>query len=404
MNGSKDQYTLVSFRKLSERLETMKMPEDAKELIKGMMESLSLSMRYDILKKIPSRINKTLLKIKKAIDDNKLTPTDHEIIIEELEEILSTMKIVSIPEVNIGRILKSFVPEYSEQRKITLPFSFLNSKLGCLQQGLCVFAGASNIGKTAIINNIVAGWLEKDMLPDVLYISLDDPVDYTWKRIISIVTKTPLDEIRDLCFNDKKKHTAVLVLANTFSELQKANKLVWHDIKTCPDIKSLEMAVRQFTETASRPVVIIDGVFNLACSSSNFYDKRQENIERFNELKKIADKFNISIMFTAEIGKDKQKNDLKDPLWSDCIMETGKVIYNAAYILTVFPESYEQFQNTKNESFNLILNLAKSKRSRHKGGIKFNYDRECCRLTEIEEISVFTKKPVSSFSENYNIR
>jgi len=132
----------------------------------------------------------------------------------------------------------------------------------------------------------------------------------------------------------------------------------------------------------------VDGLFNL--NIGNYEYKREENIERANELKRIADIYEIPMICSAEVRKSVQKNrptqsdNLKARrLTLDDIMETAKYVYNANVVWLL-----SEIENTNPDEISLELKYAKNKLEKFKQCQTLIYQPEYGNVYEEQQLSI----------------
>lgn len=366
---------------LIEVVKSNKIPKDLRNTMIELIESQIIKYRYDLIEQLPEQIRKHTAKLEQIIAERNIKPVEHEFLIDTFQDFVWTLKSIRPDEIDIDAIFKQLEERKELQTFLDFPYPTINAKTDGLHQGLCIFAGASNIGKTAILHNLVASWVieERKTMPDILYISLDDTIPYTVNRINSIISKIPTTKLSGRQGMTAQESEMALGVQNALREYHKTGKLVFCDISNAGDSQSFEFAIKKHCEMSEMPVVIVDGTYNLKMSRRGF-NLRQEAIELFNFLKEMADKYEIPLIMTGEVPKDKNKADAKNPLVITDLLETGKAIYNAAYVFTCYPFSYEHFAATENDSYILCLDLVKNKRGRGKGLCTFQVERNCLSM------------------------
>jgi len=253
-------------------------------------------------------------------------------------------------------------------------FHPVEKELEGIQSGLYILGAQTNIGKTAFVANLALELIENNADLKVIYFSLDDNKSVIASRMRAIIafSDTERDLSKAITINEfrkslvsPKKEKKEQVNAR-FLEYIKAGRLEIYDIADSPNMKDIELTVRQRANT--KIVVVIDGLYN-ALVSENIAGKREENIERANKIKALVDTYSFPLICTAEVRK---KNQVKGEITIDDLMETGKFGYNSNLVWLLKAKD----EKNNDEMVTLTLDYAKNKLTGFKGCQEVKYFRQ----------------------------
>ena len=255
-------------------------------------------------------------------------------------------------------------------------FKTLAENIDGVQPGFYLLGAESNVGKTAFLTNLTMDVIETNRDVNVIYFSLDDSINYTVYRFISILSGLGINEIRkpkglpssDKELLDKKREIFLKMIGN--------RRLILKDIEKVQHIKQLEAEIKNIADK-SNLVVFVDGLYNLEVGE-RFKSIREENIERARKVKYLVDAFRIPIFATGELRKKTQEQSKdKAPTMHD-IMESSKYAYNANIVWMLYGKSDE----LKSSIPELTLEYAKNKLSAYKGEQKLFFTRSIGKMEE----------------------
>lgn len=399
-------YKKTTEERLWELIEELGYDEDTKGSIKDWLHIGERTKKANA-KGYAEQHSEKLAVLAKKLKETPEGSIDADIIISEIEE--TQKKFLGASQDSVAtRKLPSIVEAITEAKKdgesrgvgdmvgidisgdggYSYGFPELSKAIDGLQAGLTVIAGPSSVGKTAfavsLLRTLIMDRLNNKTDISILYLAADDNALYAAQRFVSIFSGSGFNEVKK--YKDSPNKEAIIKAYNIVKELDQAGIVKFLDIK---HVKNM-MDVKAYAETMLKQnpnlVIFLDGAYNIAPGDSARYELRSENIQRFNLLKDIADTYNLPILMTGEIPKSDQLADQKNPLYKDCLSETGKIVYHAGVILTIYPVSYPQFEIDKvkgKTETNMVIRIAKSKRS---GGAGEIYNSLSLRTGEYKEI------------------
>lgn len=297
------------------------------------------------------------------------------------------------PECNLEKfLLDCYDVEYSRDPNSLLghklsKFAGIEEKLDGIQRGFYIMAAETNVGKTAFLSNLYFDLIETN--PDIcgVYFSMDDNKKDIRNKIISSRTKIPLTQLqkrqRDPDDERRKKE-----MNNHLIDLYRQGRMLLFDQSDLTYISQVRALADQLFFQSKPFFFAVDGLFNL--NIGNYEYKREENIERANELKRIADIYEIPMICSAEVRKSVQKNrptqsdNLKARrLTLDDIMETAKYVYNANVVWLL-----SEIENTNPDEISLELKYAKNKLEKFKQCQTLIYQPEYGNVYEEQQLSI----------------
>ncbi len=237
-------------------------------------------------------------------------------------------------------------------------FSQLCKHIDGVQPGLYLLGAETNVGKTAMLTNLLLDIADSNDDVRIVYFSMDDPWNVIINRYLGILTSINLNQVQRWQDNyadaDKLKKAYDYLMA-----MSKAGQLYIKDQSEVNTYDQIEAVIREHYDEDL--VVFLDGLYNVKVASSGSI--REINIERANKLKTLVDTYHIPIICTAELRK-KTREDGKNkaPTIHD-FMETGKFGYNAnvAWLLS------SDYNYKEDNEIPVKLNYEKNKLSHYKG-------------------------------------
>jgi replicative DNA helicase len=398
-------------------LEEMNLPEDIKNDMNNLLlvgEGLTQFNVKDHAPHVGARLAKTIEKIQTtpagtiAMGECLDEMTEH---MRDLEEVLSQKGTTSFKP--LPSIVDSLTKAKDEGSSRT-PGELVGINLSCnkrgfpmmskmidgLQPGINVIIGASHVGKTcaavSILNILVDQYLTDESSSDhnILYIAMDDNDVYAAQRFVANHANVGFNDVKK--FKGHPKEKDIINAYNVVKDLDSSCKCKFVDAKHVKEINDIESYIESMLHINDKLIVFIDGVYNIATGKlGNKGGGREDNIARFDVLKKYADNYNIPIIITGEVKKERQRADRKEPLYKEDIMETGKLVYHAAVILSLYPEDYSTFEKHKylfkigaaNAPTHtpLCIRIAKDKRGGGAGEFKVELNLTTGEISEVYE-------------------
>lgn len=341
--------------------------------------------------------------------------------IETYEDILQEKDEVSIEEYyEIGRqIYDDFdTAAYRKGHGYTVSgFPIFNKKLEGLEEGLYIFGGESNSGKTAIVTNLI--WQIANC-PDNhlfgIYYSLDDSTNEVIARLIAMNQQIPISvaskpkRYEDFAEANKNTETPVIQQERDIcleylerrkqglQELKDANEhFLIQDAEKIPNLeqlldhmKKVQLYVKSFNPE-NNIIVAIDSIADIAVSSQKFNTDRERIDYVARTIKKAANvDLKIPVFGTYHLRK---LNHNGRPTLDD-IKESGRLVYEASMVFLVFndvsknKEAANVFSSLEDCEYKqpiIELDWAKNKKSSYKGRTYHYFIPDCSKVMECGE-------------------
>ena len=301
-------------------------------------------------------------------------------------------------------------------------FPVLNAKLEGLEEGLYIFAGESNSGKTAIMTNILWSFCKnKDNKLFGIYYSLDDNTDEVIPRLIAMNQCIPISVgskpnryisyIEEHENSDNAEDSAMVNLYKSY--LKKRQK----------GLDELKASNKEFLILDRSSVKNIDQLLDHAKKVQNYVKSFDEDNNIIIAIDSLADltidkKFNTDkerIDYVAMRIKEAANCDLKIPILTsyhvrklnhqgrptlDDIKESSRIVYEASVAFLVFNDVSKNKQAASvyytspedSEKHPVIeLDFAKNKKSSYKGRTYhyFRPDFSLVREVSLEEMKKY---------------
>lgn len=210
-------------------------------------------------------------------------------------------------------------------------FSKLAKEIDGVQPGLYVIAGHTGVGKTALMINLLLDLLESDPATRALYGTFDDDKAAVRRRLMSIQSEIPLNEIQKhptssfLYAKKKKAHNQLVKYASQ-------EKLLVKDLSNINDLDDLELEIRQ--RASEDLAVFIDGLQVLPDGNTD-----QKNSDKATRIRKLVDIYRLPIFCAVELATP--AGILRGPSLSPSdSVETGD-FRNAADVIMVISKGAE---------------------------------------------------------------
>lgn len=166
-----------------------------------------------------------------------------------------------------------------------------NFSIGIKPSETTVIAGASGLGKTALVTQILLNAFDQEK--KILFFNLEMNIKSLLKRIYSTVFGISVDEI-EKCKQNIKLQEAI----HDFTmALIKSDRFIIRD-----DVKSIE-EIRRIIRKENADIIAID-YLQLCESNREFYNREQEVAYISREFKEIAKKFNCHILQLSQVNAD----------------------------------------------------------------------------------------------------
>jgi hypothetical protein len=250
-------------------------------------------------------------------------------------------------------------------------FSNIQNKLNGIQSGFYIVAAETNVGKTAFLTNLFIDLVENNDVTGI-YFSMDDHKKDIINKIISARTNISITDMQKRQSNINAQQR-IKDGYKWMIDLNRRDKLQIYDQSNLFHLNQVKILADQLS--GKKFFFAIDGIFNI--DVGNFDYKREENIQRANELKRIADKYDIPVIGSAEVRKNVGKSSGTRNLSLDDIMETAKFAYNAN-LVWLLSEGQAVIEN----QVPLVLKYAKNKLTGYKQSQNLIYETEFGKVSE----------------------
>ncbi len=259
-------------------------------------------------------------------------------------------------------------------------FSQLAKYIEGIQPGFYLVVAHPNIGKTAFLVNIFLDILFANPETSGIYFSFNDPQDMVIERFVSYLTDLPINSVKRKQENPKIAGKIYKVY-RSLSELANSGRLDIKDISEISDVIQMENEIE--SKAKNNLFVVIDGLYNLK-SDNGYGGFRENNIDKANKVKALADIYKIPIIGTGELQKrnESEKFEVLPPL--DDLLETEKFAYNADVVWYLHPKDWEKFKQEDDPIVKLIY--AKNKLSVFRGYQEIIFIKDTSIMIEVKPI------------------
>lgn len=296
-------------------------------------------------------------------------------------------------------------------------FPIFDKRIEGLEEGLYVFAGESNSGKTAIVTNLI--WdicRHADNHLFGIYYSLDDNTNEVIPRLIAMNQQIPIVAAskpqRYLDFiaqhKDAQDAETVMLRANYIDmmqrrdaglkELKNANqqflivdKEKIHNVEELLDhARKVQLYVQSFNPD-NNIIIAIDSIADLVVDTRKFNTDR-ERIDYISQTIKKAANIDLKIPIFGTYHLRKLNHSGRPTL--DDVKESGRLVYEASMVFLVFndvsknKEGANIFYSDPDHEFKqpiIELDWAKNKKSSYKGRTYHYFVPDYSKAVECEE-------------------
>lgn len=341
--------------------------------------------------------------------------------IETIEDILQQKNEVSVEDYySLGRAIYDQFDEYAYRKGHGYSvegFPIFNKRLEGMEEGLYVFAGESNSGKTAIVTNLI--WniaMNSSNKLFGLYYSLDDSTNEVIARLIAMNRQIPISvaskpkRYEDFIEANASNETPVIQQERELyinylderqhglQELRDANKrFLIRDKESVPNLETLldhmrkvQLYVKSF-DPDNNIIVAIDSIADLTVDSRKFNTDR-ERIDYISQTVKTAANVDLKIPILGTYHLRKLNHNGRPTL--DDVKESGRLVYEASMVFLVFndvsknKEAASVFSSMEDNEYKqpiIELDWAKNKKSSYKGRTYHYFIPDCSKVIECGE-------------------
>jgi replicative DNA helicase len=301
------------------------------------------------------------------------------------------------PEPTLGQIIeKKF--QYDIQRDPDVPkgyslqnFPELTKAIDGIQPGFYVIGSETNVGKTALLINVLLDVLDSNSDIRVLYFSLDDSISKILNRLYANISGIELMEIDKrqsensyFIINEEKIPAAELQRQAVEKILQLYHNKRLDILGNC-DIKAIRKVIEESLAINKKMVIFLDGLNYLDIGNFGGLE-REERLA--GTIKQIVARHDIPIITTAEVRKDpatKYRDDRSKErrLTLSDISGSKRLIYLADTVLLLEPENEYDFFDPGQRDPILKVSFAKNKLSYFRGSIQLRFIKYKARMVEV---------------------
>lgn len=295
--------------------------------------------------------------------ENAKTLADLDNVQKEREKYIDTSQLLSISH-NAEELLST---EYENQKIITTGYLSIDKKLGCMQGGdFIIFAGATGMGKTCVMINLVASMANLGFKVDVF--SLEMSLKQLQNRLICSQTGIDASKFRTRTFVDYEKRVYEKYIKESLPNLP---------IKICSEYNITVEKIRDMTKKSDSDIVFIDylGLISGECKKST-YDRISE-ISR--ELKLTAMETNKPFFVLHQLNRSYADRQDKTPRLSD-LRDSGKIEQDADMVCFVHRPAY--YEPNKCSDFDLQFLIAKSRHTQGNSKVELFYNAQTQTVKE----------------------
>ena len=291
------------------------------------------------------------------------TLEDLENVRKEKEKYIDTSQLLSISH-NSEELLST---EYENQKIITTGYPTIDEKLGCMQGGdFIVFAGATGMGKTCMMINLVASIANLGFKVDVF--SLEMSLKQLQNRLICSQTRVDASKFRTRSFADYEKRVYEKYINETLPTLP---------IKICAEYNITVDRICDMAKKSDSDIVFIDYLGLISGGSNKSTYDRVSDISR--ELKLAAMETNKPFFVLHQLNRAYADRQDKTPRLSD-LRDSGKIEQDADTVCFVHRPAY--YEPNKCSEWDLQFLIAKSRHTQGNQCVELLYDAKTQTVKE----------------------
>lgn len=238
-------------------------------------------------------------------------------------------------------------------------FPGIAKHLDGIQPGFYVIGGSPDVGKTALMTNLLVDLLSNNPETRGIYFSFDENRELIRSRLMSVWTEIPRNKVR-------KGHDSPTIYAkkkrahNELMSFVVSRRLDIKDLSEISEMDELELEIRQ--RAGDDFLVFIDGLNNLRTG-----DLALEQVDRPNRIKQWVDTYHIPVFCTVKLmkpaGNGKELNLAE-------ATEIGHYWNAASAIFFLLENQQGRTDRESGDSVSITLKFEKNKLSDFKGSIQ----------------------------------
>lgn len=248
--------------------------------------------------------------------------------------------------------------EHGVARGLPTGFTGVDQVIGGLQPGtLNTLAALTGFGKTAFALNVAVNVIQH--AKRVLFFSLEMGRNELIQRVLAM--EVPIDQmfLRD---GDVSKHQ-LRMLKDRAQGLRQCDFNIDDQTFLLPGIKS---KARQMHARKPLDLLVIDYLQMVQATPDGRakHETRAEEIAKLSrEMKRLARELNIPVLVLAQLNRDVDKRQTKEPQLSD-INESGGIARDSDTVMFIYANEDEMEKRKQCQPHEVTLKIAKSRNSR----------------------------------------
>lgn len=275
-------------------------------------------------------------------------------------------------------------------------FPVLTKRLDGIQNMFYIFAGDTNIGKSAMLLNMALSLLDTNENIFVLFFSVDDTISQLLPRMLALNTDLPINTLANpkykIKYNDAltegEKEQMLIERADCIEKLKGlAERFALKEESEAKRIEQLDKYIKIYKKLAGdkQLVVFVDNLHRI--TSSERMSTRELYMKVSDSLKYWKSEHDIPVITTAEITKTYDDRRPK----GDDIKETKDLQFDADLVGLLYNDFYKDPNTvlkfpTENGDLPIVeLNIAKNKTSDFKSTLYYKFYPEYSKYVECSQ-------------------
>lgn len=250
--------------------------------------------------------------------------------------------------------------EEEENKKIIKTgYPSIDSKLGCMQGGdFIIFAGATGMGKTCMMINLIASIAKQGYKVDVF--SLEMSLKQLQNRLICSQAKIDASKLRTQSLKGYERDKYLRYIYTSLPSFP---------IKICTEYNIDVKKIRQLEKKSDSDIVFIDYLGLISGNNQKSSYERIGDISR--ELKLTAMEVNKPFFVLHQLNRGYAERQDKRPRLSD-LRDSGKIEQDADTVCFIHRPAY--FEPEKYRDFDLRFLIEKSRHTEGGKSVELYYD------------------------------